>query len=62
MTFQDAYLAYRQRQEYLANLAFQQPEEVLDLEFVKLYTQIHDAVITEEERWEELCLQPYLPR
>lgn len=50
MTQGDLYLAYWQRQEYLANLAF-------DKEPAINYDEIlaQDAYISEEERWEELC-------
>lgn len=55
MTFGDSFLAYIQRQECLANQRFESDEPEYD--FSVLYNKIHDAYVTEEERWEEVCLQ-----
>ncbi len=53
MTQGDLFLAYRQHQEYLANLEFEKETAVV------IHGEIlaQDAYISEEERWEELCLQ-----
>lgn len=51
MTQGDMILAWKQRQEYLANQSFDSGESFIDEE--KLYAQ--DAYISEDERWEELC-------
>lgn len=53
MTFGDSFLAYIQRQEYLANQQFESNE--VEYSFELLYNRIHDAYVTEEERWEETC-------
>ena len=55
MSFGDLFVAYIQRQEYLANQRFESDE--LEYNFSDLYNKIHDAHVTEEERLEELCLQ-----
>ena len=60
MTFGDSFLAYIQRQEYLANQKFESDE--LEFNFELLYNHIHDAYITEEERWAETCLQQNSPQ
>lgn len=52
MTDQDLILAWRQRQEYLANQSFEQ-----DAGFIAEEIVAQDAIVTEEERWEELCKQ-----
>lgn len=52
MTQGDLFLAYWQRQEYLANLEFEKEPVVIHGEIVA-----QDAYISEEERWDELCLQ-----
>ena len=49
MTEGDLYLAWQQRQMYLANQEFETPV---------VYPEViiaQDAYISEEERWEELC-------
>jgi hypothetical protein len=53
MTNGDMILAWQQRQEYLANQAFDSDKSYIDEN--NLIAQ--DAHVTEEERWDELCPQ-----
>lgn len=57
MTQGDMVLAWQQRQEYLANQAFDSGASFIDEE--NLIAQ--DAYVTEEERWEELCSNSQQP-
>ena len=52
MTEQSMILAWKQRQEYLANQSFEQGEV-----FIQEPIICEDAYISEEERYEELCHQ-----
>ena len=47
----DLYLAWQQRQMYLANQKFEEPVTY------KEPIEPQDAYISEDERWEELCHQ-----
>ena len=51
MTNGDLMLAWEQHQEYLANRKFEEGPGFLAEEIIA-----QDAYISEEERWEELCL------
>lgn len=56
MTEGDMILAWQQHQEYIANQKFEEGAGFIVDEIV-----CQDAYVSEEERWEELCLTSQRP-